>query len=122
MREDIAGDEDPTPGYTVCSVFFLVRPRFSRPFSDQGKWATGMMKKLEPRWPSAETCQQRGGTVAWPRDGDGAEQKQIRAYLLELSATPARALYQARNAAIRPNHPPALMQPGLGSPAEFGRR
>ena len=33
--------------YAVCSVFLLVRPRAWRPFSDHGKCATGMMKKLK---------------------------------------------------------------------------
>lgn len=31
--------------------------------------------------------------------------------LLELSAIPARALYHARKAAMRPKAPPAMMQP-----------
>ena len=42
-------------------------------------------------------------------------------YLLELSAIPASALYQAKNAARIPKAPPALMQPSLGAPLPFWR-
>lgn len=38
--------------------------------------------------------------------------------LLEVSAIPARALYQAANAANIPKAPPARMQPVFGAPVE----
>jgi hypothetical protein len=38
-------------------------------------------------------------------------------YLFEVSAIPAKALYQARNAAKRPNPPPAWMSVGSGAPS-----
>jgi hypothetical protein len=38
-------------------------------------------------------------------------------YLFEVSAIPAKALYQARNAARIPNPPPALMSVGSGAPS-----
>lgn len=39
--------------------------------------------------------------------------------LLEVSAIPAKALYQAKKAAARPKAPPPRMRPVLGSPAAF---
>ena len=42
-------------------------------------------------------------------------------YLFELSAIPASALYQARNAAIRPNAPPATIHPSCGALPSFWR-
>lgn len=41
--------------------------------------------------------------------------------LFEVSAIPARALYQAAKAARMPKAPPARVQPGLGAPLT-GRR
>jgi hypothetical protein len=42
-------------------------------------------------------------------------------YLLLESAIPAKALYQARNAARIPNPPPALMAVLFGAPLEWSR-
>jgi hypothetical protein len=42
-------------------------------------------------------------------------------YLLLESAIPAKALYQARNAARIPNPPPALMAVPFGAPLEWSR-
>lgn len=39
--------------------------------------------------------------------------------LFEVSAIPARALYQAKKAAANPKPPPALTQEGLGWSSEF---
>ena len=43
-----------------------------------------------------------------------------RSYLLESSSIPARALYQAMNAANNAKNPPALMTGGFGEPAALG--
>jgi hypothetical protein len=81
----------------------------SRPFSDQGKCATGMMKKLGERQGLAEL------TIEIGRD---APQNTTtgRTYLFEVSAIPANALYQASNAASIPKTPPAMVSWGCTSP------
>jgi hypothetical protein len=43
-----------------------------------------------------------------------------RTYLFEVLAMPARALYQARKAVMRPKTPPAIVRPWLGFPAASG--
>lgn len=43
-------------------------------------------------------------------------QVERKAYLFESSAIPAKALYQARNAASNAKKPPALMIGGFGAP------
>lgn len=67
-------------------------PRRSRPLSDQGKWATGTTKKLVVHVSKISRLEIYCGS-----------------YLLDESAIPAKALYQARNAARIPKPPPALI-------------
>jgi hypothetical protein len=61
------------------------------------------------------------------RDGDEAKRVNVETtaaqdtYLLDASAIPAKALYQAKKAARRPHQPPALMQLTIGEPPECWR-
>ena len=55
------------------------------------------------------------------KEKKGKKRDNLGGYLLELSAIPASALYQAKNAARIPKAPPALMQPSLGAPLPFWR-
>ena len=73
--------------------------------TDQGKCATGMMKKLGSRGQLVFHCL--------------VLLDERRTCLFESSAIPAKALYQAKNAASSAKKPPAFMMGGLGRPAEL---
>ena len=72
-------------------------------FTDQGKCATGMMKKLEK-------------VLAKKRVAYASNMTTMMTNLFESSAIPANALYQARKAARIAKKPPALMMGGFGMP------
>lgn len=50
------------------------------------------------------------------------DNKNVVTHLLEVSAIPARALYQANRAARRPNAPPAMVRPWCGFPSASSLR
>lgn len=96
-----AQNNSPLCLYTPCSArasSLSTLLRFSRPLSDQGKWATGIRKKelLESAIPARAL------------------------YLVIISYELVRLgvciAYQARNAASKPNPPPALMAVASGAP------
>ena len=70
------------------------------PVADQGKWATGITKKLDDE--SSARARSPGPPVRRP-------------HLLESSTIPASALYHARNEVSSPKKPPALMMGGFGA-------
>lgn len=65
----------------------------------------------------AESGEGRVGAAAEPRRTRKGDIEGVGSHLLEVSAIPATALYQARNAAMSPNQPPALMMGTLGAPS-----
>ena len=66
-------------------------------------------------WDDEETTRKGSQVSMYEMKVDGSSW--LEPHLFESSARPARALYQAKNAAKIPNTPPALMIGGFGAPA-----
>ena len=108
--------------FHACLSISFSFPRICLPFSDHGKCTTGIMKKLYRKLAGIQTCGSpvRQGLLMQPAVCDRARTDVSRnkeeTYLLDVSAIPARALYQAIKAAIRPKAPPALIKDESGAP------